>query len=74
MFLFIVGFISCYKAPFAPLKNMTVRAAERLQNFFERDSAEPQVLGTSASTREVVTKAQPILSWLMVWMRSRSHG
>ena len=38
---------------------MTVRAAERLQNFFERDSAKPQVLGTSTSTREVVTKAQP---------------
>jgi hypothetical protein len=74
MFLFIVGFISCYKAPFAPLKNMTVPVTERLQNFFKRDSAKPQALGTSTSTREVVTKAQPILSWLMVWMRSRSHG
>ena len=33
MFLFIVGFISCYKAPFAPLKDMTVPVTERLQNF-----------------------------------------
>src|SRR5262249_52945636 len=31
-FLFIVGFICCYKALFAPLKDMTVQAAERLQN------------------------------------------
>src|SRR5215217_596431 len=31
MFLFIVIFSSCYKALFAPLKDMTVCAAERLQ-------------------------------------------
>src|SRR5947207_16005406 len=73
-FLFIVGFICCYKASFAPLKDMTERAVERLQNFSKRDNPKPQVLGTSTSTREVVTKAQPSLSWLTVWMRSRSHG
>ncbi len=32
-FLFIVGFICFCKALFAPLKDMTVRVAERLQNF-----------------------------------------
>ncbi len=31
-FRFIVGFICCYKALFAPLKDMTERAVERLQN------------------------------------------
>jgi hypothetical protein len=65
----LVSFVFC-KAPFAPLKDMTVRAAERLQYFFKRDRAKLQALGTSASTREVVTKAQPSRSWLMVWMRS----
>jgi hypothetical protein len=31
----LVSFVFC-KAPFAPLKDMTVRAAERLQQFFKR--------------------------------------
>src|SRR5215475_10760849 len=67
-FLFIVGFICCYKALFAPLKDMTARAAERLQNFqCGRDLGVPDVprhrdrfhcwqprgLGTSISTREI---------------------
>jgi hypothetical protein len=69
----LVSFVF-YKALFAPLKDMTVGAAERLQNFLKRASAKPDVLGTSTGTREVVTKAQPSRSWLMVWMRSQSHG
>src|SRR5439155_4873768 len=80
-FFFIVCFVCCLEALLRAFKDMTAHVLQRLQNFLQwlsrcplRRAPNPQVLGTSTSTREVVTKAQSHRSCLMVWMRSRSHG
>ena len=74
-FLFIVGFVCCLEALLRAFKrNDRVQPAAVTKFLWHVCSrAQPasrQVLGTSTSTREVVTKAQSRRSCLMVWMRS----
>jgi hypothetical protein len=70
----LVSFV-VWKRFFAPLKKMTARRLQWLQNFFAMPQAmlvlpNSQVLGTSTFTREAVTKVQSRWSCLLVWMRS----